>query len=302
MKQNTIKTPITFSGVGLHSGVIVNIKINPADVNTGIVFKRIDINNKNNVVKGVYNSVINTNLGTTIGNCNYIQKIISNLLSKVGIIKEYKTTIRTIEHFMASLWACNIDNAIIEINNKEIPIMDGSADLFIKEIKKAGIQEQNEDRKFLIVKKNIEIVNGDRYIRLKPSNHYEIDLNIDFNYGKIGKQSFYFDGFQESFINDISKARTFCNIKDVEFMKKHNLALGGNENNAMIFDENGLINKDGFRYDNEPARHKLLDCIGDMYTSGYFMKCRIETSKGGHTMNNKILKKLFSDKSNYIIE
>ena len=301
MKQNTIKKEISFSGIGLHSGVNVNIKILPAPINTGIIFKRTDIKDSNNKVKATYNNVVNTNLGTTIGTSNNFQKFISNFLIKFGIVKEYGTIVRTIEHFMASLWACNIDNAIIEIDNKEIPIMDGSADLFIKEIQKAGLQQQEADRKILVIKKNIKISNGDRYIELLPHNSFKIDLTIDFNYGGIGKQFYSFNGTQEDFIKEISQARTFCNIKDVEFMKKHNLARGGSEENAMVFDNNKILNKDGFRCDLEPVKHKLLDCVGDMFTSGYFIKGYIKASKTGHTMNNLILKKLFSDKENFEI-
>ena len=297
MKQKTIKNSVSFSGVGLHSGINVNIKINPAKENTGIVFKRVDLKNKNNEVRGLYNSVISTGLGTTIGTSKIIK-----LLMKFNILKVYGVVVKTIEHFMASLWACDIDNAIIEIDNEEIPIMDGSADIFIKEIQKAGIQELNEDRKFLVVKKEVEIKMNERYIKLSPYDGYKINLKIDFNYGNIGEQLYTFNGNQNEFIEEISKARTFCNIKDVELMKKHNLALGGSEDNAMVFDDSKLLNKDGFRYDCEPARHKLLDCVGDMFTSGYFMKCLIETNKGGHTLNNLVLKKLFSDKSNYTIE
>lgn len=301
MKQKTIKNSVSFNGIGLHSGVNVNIKINPAKENTGIIFKRMNLKNKNNEVKALYNSVISTGLGTTIGRSNRLQKTLSNLVMKFGIIKEYGVAVRTVEHFMAALWACDIDNAIIEIDNKEIPIMDGSADIFIKEIKKAGIQELNENRKFLIVKKEVEIKTNDKYIRLLPYDGYKIDLKIDFNYGNIGEQSFVFNGNQNEFIEEISKARTFCNIKDVEFMKKHNLALGGSEDNAMVFDDNKILNKSGFRYSCEPARHKLLDCVGDMFTSGYFMKCSIEAYKSGHTMDNQILKKLFSSTDNYTI-
>ena len=301
MKQNTIKNTIYFNGTGLHCGKTVNVAIKPALANTGIVFKRIDINNKKNEVKATYNSVINTNLGTTIGKHNIFQKLASKFLLNFGIMREYGVAIRTIEHFMASLWACNIDNAIIEIDNKEIPIMDGSSDLFIKEILKAEIQELQEARKYLIVKKIVEIKDGDRFIRISPSNNYRIDLSIEFNYGNIGSQSFTFNGDQKEFMEVLSKARTFCNIKDVKFMQKHNLALGGSEDNAMIFDDTQILNKSGYRYDCEPVRHKLLDCVGDMFTSGYFMNCHIEASKTGHTLNNKILKKLFSSEDNYEI-
>lgn len=301
MKQNTIKNIISFSGIGLHSGVKVNITLKPALANTGIIFRRADINNDNNKVEAKYDKVINTHLGTTIGNNNRIQQFISNLFLKLGIVKDYGVYIRTIEHLMASLWSCNIDNIIIEIDNKEVPIMDGSAYDFVEEIQKARIVKQNEDRKYLVVKKEIDIIEDDRYIRLIPFDGYKIDLTVDFKYGGIGRQSYSFNGDQESFIEEIAKARTFCNLKEVAFMKKRNLALGGSEKNAMIFNDKTILNQDGFRCDLEPVRHKLLDCIGDMYTSGYFMKCKIEALKTGHTMNNKLLYKLFSDTSNYDI-
>ncbi len=301
MKQNTIRDIAAFSGVGLHSGVMVHMAIKPAPANTGIVFRRLDLDTKNNEIKVDYNSVINTNLGTTIGTANNCQRLVSNFLIKFGVVKEYGIVVRTIEHLMASLWACNIDNAIIELDNKEIPIMDGSSDVFIRKIKEVGIQEQEENRRFLVVKKEVSFKDKGRYIKLMPYDGYKIDLEVDFKYGGIGRQFYSFNGNQEDFINEISMARTFCNIKDVEFMKKHNLAKGGSEDNAMIFDENKIINKNGFRVNLEPVKHKLIDCVGDMFTSGYYMKCHIQASKTGHTIDNKILHRLFSDKSNYEI-
>ena len=296
VKQKTLKKKIFILGVGLHSGNRVNLVIKPADVDTGIIFKRDD-----KFIKATYDNVINTHLGTTIGINNNFQKFFSNFFAKFGIIKEYGVVVRTIEHIMASLWACDIDNAIIELNNKEIPIMDGSSFLFINEIKKVGVVEQNKDRKFLVVKKIIELVDKDRYIRLFPYDGYRIDLTVNFNYGNIGEQNSLFYGDKADFIKNFSKARTFCNIKDIVLMQKHNLARGGSEENSMIFDERKLVNKNGFKYENEVVKHKLLDCIGDMFTSGYYMKCFIHSNKSGHTMDYKILKKLFSDKNNYEI-
>ena len=302
MKQTTIKNEISFSGIGLHSGVITNITIKPAEANTGIVFKRIDVKDKKNEIKATYSNVINTNLGTTIGLSSPLQQFLSKSLLKIGILKEFGVIVRTIEHFMASLWACNIDNAIIEIDNKETPILDGSADLFIKEIQKAGIQELSEDRKYLIVKKEVEIKTNFSSIKLIPYDGFKIDINIDFKYGGIGRQTYSFDGTQKTFLKEISQARTFCNYKDVEFMQKHGLALGGSLENAMVFNDVELLNTEGYRLENEPVKHKLLDCIGDMFTSGYFMKCHIITDKGGHTLNNKILRKLFENPENFEIK
>lgn len=284
LNQNTIKNTISFKGLGLHSGVEVDIRILPAPEDTGIIFKRVDINKSyDNEIKALYGNVLDTRLGTTIGN-------------------SYGVVVQTIEHFMASLWAFNIDNAIIEINNKEVPIMDGSADMFIKEIKKAGIKEQKEERKYLKILKPVEVTNGDSYIKLLPAKDYKIEINIDFPYGGIGKQSIIFDGNPEFFTHEIAKARTFCNEKEIDFMKKNGLALGGSLDNAMVFNEKELINKEGFRCDKEVVKHKLLDCVGDMFTSGYFISCHIEANKSGHTLNNEVLRKVFSDRANYSLD
>ena len=296
MYQKTIEKEIFFLGIGLHSGVNTKIILKPADIDTGIVFIK-----DNKKITATYNNVINTHLGTTIGINNFFQKFLSNLYVKFGIVKEYGIVIRTIEHIMSAIWACDIDNLIIEIDNKEIPIMDGSAYDFIKEIKSVNIKEQEKKRKYLYIKKNIEIFEKNRYIKISPYDDFKIDLTVDFNYGNIGKQNCIFNGNKEDFIENYSKAKTFCNIKDVELMQKHNLAKGGNENNAMVFDDTHLLNKDGFRYENEVVRHKLLDCIGDMFTSGYYIKGYIQSYKSGHTLDNKLLKKIFSDKNNYEI-
>lgn len=301
MKQKTLQNSISFSGVGLHSGVNVEITINPAEANTGIIFKRKDILNKQNEIRALYSSVITTNLGTTIGLLNPFQSLINKSLLRIGILREYGIMVKTIEHFMAALWACDIDNAIVDINGKEVPILDGSADLFVKEIKMAKIKELEAERKYLIVKKEVEVSNGFGAIKMMPCDDFKIDLSIDFQYGDIGRQIYSFDGKQENFLKEISKARTFCNIRDVKFMRKHGLARGGSYDNAMIFDDYKILNTGGFRFENEPVKHKLIDCVGDMMTSGYFMKCHIISNKAGHTLNNQILKKLFSDKNNYEI-
>lgn len=301
MKQKTIKNSVSFSGIGLHSGVEVNITINPAEAGTGIVFKRVDVKCQQNEIRALYSSVVNTSLGTTIGLSNCLQRFFSKTLLKFGVVKEFGVVVKTIEHFMASLWACDIDNAIIEIDNKEIPILDGSAELFIKEIKKAGVQELDDERKYLVIKKEVEVKNDFGAIKLIPYDEFKVDLAVDFKYGGIGRQFYSFDGNQKTFLKELSRARTFCNIKDIERMRKHGLARGGSYDNAMIFDENKILNEEGFRFNCEPVKHKILDCVGDMFTSGYFMKCHIIANKTGHTLNNKILRKLFSDKNNYEI-
>lgn len=271
MKQKTIKNKITFSGIGLHSGLKVNIAILPND--NGIIFKRID---KNEIIIPLCNNVVNTQLGTTIANSNGIKVL-------------------TIEHLMAGLWACDIDNAIIEIDNEETPIMDGSAEKFIQEIKKTGIQELKNEREYLQLNKEIEIVDGDKFIKYIPDNDFSIEMTVDFNYGNIGKQQHFFDGKQETFINDIAKARTFCNKNEIEYMQQHGLAKGGSLENAMVFDDKGIINKGDFRTENEVVKHKILDCVGDLLTIGYFVKGKIIANKSGHTLHNAFAKKLLEE-------
>lgn len=271
MKQKTIKNEITFSGIGLHSGSNVNIKLIPSN-NDGIIFKRTD-KEKYETIIPLCNNVINTQLGTTIANSN-------------------GTSILTIEHLMAALWACDIDNIIIEVDNEEIPIMDGSSEKFIQEIKKAGINNLEKERNYLQINKEIEISDGGKFIKYIPDNNFSIEMNVDFSYGNIGKQHYFFNGKQETFIKDIAKARTFCNKDEIDYMQKHGLARGGSLENAMVFDNKGIINKDGFRVENEVVKHKILDCVGDLFTTGYFIKGKIVANKSGHTLHNLFAKKL----------
>ncbi len=279
--ENTIANEVIINGIGLHSGNSVKLILKPSE-DGGIIFK----NNNGTTIKALYNNVIDTKLGTTIG------------LN----INDNTEKFLTIEHLMAAIWACNIDNLIIEIYNQETPILDGSAMIFIQEIKKVGIKKLNSKRKYLKILNEITVEEGDKYIKILPSRHLSVDITVNFSYGKIGKQNYLFNGNKENFVKNIAEARTFCNMKEIEYMHSIGLAMGGSENCAMIFNEEGLINKDGFRIENEVAKHKLLDCLGDMYTSGYNIIGKIISYKGGHTLNNLLLKKIFSDEKNYKIK
>lgn len=283
MKQNTVANEIGFSGTGLHSGVEVNIRIKESPENTGIVFRRVDIATQNNEIPALFSNVVNTQLGTTIANAS-------------------GAMVQTIEHFMAALWACDIDNAIIEIDNRETPIMDGSSLVFINEIKKAGIKKQQSDRKYLKILKEIEVIDGDASIKILPSNEFKIELTVNYQYGGIGQETYDFNGQQDDFIEKVAKARTFCNKKEIEFMRQNGLALGGSVENAMIFDDEKILNDGGYRCVNEVVKHKLLDCVGDMFTSGYYINAKIIGNKSGHKLNNELLKKIFLDTNNYSIE
>ena len=290
MKQKTINDKLEINGIGVHSGLTSKITLIPSKIDTGIIFRKINYSEDNSVdsttiLDAKYNNVVDTRLGTTISNSSDL-------------------TVLTIEHLMASLWACDIDNVIIEVyNNKnETPILDGSSIEFINKIRSVGTKELSEKRRFLTIQKKVIVKENDCFISIEPSSDFSIDMSVNFNYGNIGEQQHFFNGSKEEFINDIARCRTFCNKKDVEFMRANNLAKGGSLQNSMVFDENGIINEGGFRTKNEVVKHKILDCVGDMYTSGYFIKGAIKANKTGHTLNNKLLLKLFSDKNNYTIE
>lgn len=276
MKQKTINNKISFTGIGLHSGVNVNIELSPAESNVGIVFK------KNNVsIEALYNNVVDTKLGTTIAKND--EKVL------------------TIEHLMASIWACDIDNMIINIDNQETPIMDGSSDIFIEKINNAGILELSNDKKFLKILKKVEVIEGDKLISIEPNDSFCVDITTDYNYGNIGRENYLFDGKKETFLKEISIARTFCQENEIEYMRSIGLAKGGSLDNAMVFNDNGIINANGFRCKNEVVKHKLLDCIGDLYTSGYNIIGKVKSVKGGHTLNNLLLRKIFENKDNFEI-
>ena len=276
MKQTTIKDKIKFSGIGLHSGVLTEVELCPLDADSGIIFQF-----NNTKVEALYSNVVDTNLGTTIAKNN--------------------VKILTIEHLMAALWACNIDNLLIKITAQETPIMDGSSKIFIEKIENIGIKELEKDKKYLKILKKIEVKDNDKIISIEPSENFSIDITVEYLYGARGKQNYIFDGSKDNFKNNIALARTFCHEKEIEYMRSKGLAKGGTLDNAMVFTDNDIINKGGFRCDEEVVKHKLLDCIGDIYTSGYNIIGKITSFKGGHTLNNLLLKKIFESKENFVI-
>ncbi len=284
-KQKTIKKHITVSGIGLHSGKSVSMKMLPAAIGHGIVFQRIDVNNKNQYIKVSHNSVSDTKLSTTVANADNV-------------------FVQTIEHFMAALNATGITNLLIEINAPEVPAMDGSSLLFIQAIKRSGISEQDANIKAIKVLKHIKIETDDenQFISLSPSNGRDFDIAIDFDNAVIGKQSFELSLDEESFVKEVAFARTFGFIEQFDMLKSMGRALGASLNNAIGIDENGnILNKEGLRSATEFARHKLLDAVGDLYVCGTPIIGNLRGAKISHTLNNKILHKLFSDKSNYEI-
>jgi len=277
--QQTIKGSIFVKGIGLHSGKDVELKLEPAEVDDGIKFIRVD-SKKNNIIEAIWSNVSETILSTTISNAHGLK-------------------ISTIEHLMSALSGLHIDNLNIYINAAEVPIMDGSSRPFVDMIEKIGIKKQNKKRKFLNVKKIIEVSINNSSVKIIPNNQFSIDFEIDFPSQLVSKQSCQLQLINGNYKTDIAAARTFGFEKDVEHLRSNGLALGGSLDNAVVVGENEILNKDGLRYTDEFVRHKILDSIGDLYLAGSPIIGYFYGNKSGHYLNNQLLKKLFSDESNY---
>ena len=281
LTQKTLKTAISFGGVALHSGLHVNVKIKPANPNHGIIFKRVDLPSKNILIPNFIN-VTNTSLNTTIEN-------------------ESGAKVSTIEHLMGALFGLGIDNALIEIDNEEVPILDGSAKLFIEKIISAGIQASETPIKIIKINKPIEYREGERVISIKPSTlSLDIDFELKYKNQVIGNQRNKVKVYDDN-LSEIFNSRTFCLFEDIEFIKQKGLAKGGSLDNAIVVKDKEILNPEGLRNEKEFVNHKILDCIGDLYTSGYRMVASITCSQGGHYLTNQLLRKLFKDKENFSI-
>ncbi len=281
LNQKTIKDKITFTGVGLHSGKTVNISIIPSEPNTGIIFKRIDLKN-NNLVLPNFSNVSNTSLNTTISN-------------------DFGVKVSTIEHLMGALFGLGIDNALIEIDNEEVPILDGSAKEFIEKIYTVGLKVSNAPIKIIKINKKTEFKDGDRIISISPSKvSLEIDFRLKYSNPVIGNQKNKVNVFEDD-LNEIFNSRTFCLYEDIEAIKKNGLAKGGSLENAIVVKDNNILNSEGLRNSKEFVNHKILDCIGDLYTCGYRMIANVKCSQGGHFLTNKLLRKVFENKENFSI-
>lgn len=277
MKQKTINEIISVSSIGIHSGNKVNMKLYPAYQNTGIVFKRTDINKS-----------------FKMNPFNVKEAVLCTALF------DGEDNVKTIEHLLSALAMLGIDNLIIEIDNNEIPIFDGSAMPFIYLIKNAGLKIQSANKKIIKIKKEIEIIQEDKEIKIKPYNGFKINYEIDFNNPFIkSTNQFLSVDFKDNIINEISKARTFGFLKDIEYLKKNNLAKGGSLQNAIIVDEFKILNPEGLRYEDEFVRHKILDAIGDFYVAGKQILGEITAYKSGHNLNNLLLREILSKQENY---
>jgi len=281
LTQKTLKNNVTFSGVSLHLGLDVSICIKPADPNFGIVFKRTDLKN-NNLIYPSFMNVTNTSLNTTIEN-------------------EFGVKVSTIEHLMGALFGLGIDNALIEIDSEEVPILDGSAKEFIKKIILTGFKISDTPIKIIKINKKIEFSDGERFISIQPSTlNLEIDYELKYKNQFIGTQKNKVKVYEDD-LTDIYNSRTFCLFEDIEAIKKCGLAKGGSLENAVVVKNNEVLNPEGLRYKKEFVNHKILDCIGDLYTSGYRIVASVICSQGGHYFTNQLLRKVFQNNENFSI-
>jgi UDP-3-O-[3-hydroxymyristoyl] N-acetylglucosamine deacetylase len=281
LTQKTIKTNVSFNGVALHSGLDVNICIKPAEPNFGIVFKRVDFK-ENNLVYPNFMNVTNTSLNTTIEN-------------------EFGVKVSTIEHLMGALFGLGIDNALIEIDNEEVPILDGSAKDFIEKIISSGLVVSESPIKIIKINKEIKFTDGERFISIEPSTlSLDIDFELKYKNPIIGNQKNKVKVFEDD-LTDVYNSRTFCLFEDIELIKKNGLAKGGSLQNAIVVKDDEVLNPEGLRNDKEFVNHKILDCIGDLYTSGYRIIAKIKCSQGGHYLTNQLLRKVFENKDNFSI-
>ena len=281
LTQKTVKSPVNFSGIGLHSGKVSNISLKPSEPNSGIIFKRTDLKT-NNIVLPNFSNVNNTVLNTTITN-------------------EYGVKVSTIEHLMGALFGLGVDNVLIEIDSEEVPILDGSAKEFIEKILLSGLVKSEAPIKVIKINKKVIYRDNEKFISIEPSKlSLEIDFELKYKNPIIGNQKNKINIYEDD-LNDIFNSRTFCLFEDVEKIRENGLAKGGSLDNAVVVKGNKVLNKDGLRNSLEFVNHKILDCVGDLYTSGYRMVASVKCSQGGHFMTNQLLKKVFENKDNFSI-
>ena len=279
LNQKTLNKAFTFEGVGLHSGKISTVNILPSGPNTGITFRRTDIKKNNTIIPSIFN-VSEANYCTTVAN-------------------EYGIKVSTIEHLMAALFVKGIDNAIIEIHGEEVPILDGSSMEFVKKIENVGIKNSNVPIKVIKINKPIQIKDGKKEMSILPSKiNLEVDFEINFDNPLINQQRNKINVYEDD-LSEIINSRTFCLFEDIEKLKKMNLAKGGSLENAVVVKGSKVLNENGLRNKKEFVNHKILDCLGDLFLSGYKIIGKVKSVQGGHKLTNELLRKVFSNKENY---
>ena len=275
LRQRTLSSKIKASGVGLHTGKKIALTLNPAPINSGIVFQRTDV--KSCPIKASLENVHDTRLSTSLSN------------------EDIK--ISTVEHLLSALAGIGIDNAIVELDGPEVPIMDGSARPFVFMIQSAGIQEQSDSKKFIKIKKTIEVKQDEKWAKIEPFDGFKVSFTIDFDHPAFSEtsQSSEIDFSSVSYLSQVSRARTFGFAKDIELLRKNNLALGGSVNNAIVIDDYKVVNEEGVRFQDEFVKHKILDAIGDLYLLGHGLMGSFSAFKSGHHLNNLLLRELINN-------
>ena len=276
MRQRTLKKPVEVVGIGLHKGVPIKLRLEPLDVDAGIMFYREDLAMS---IPLSPDSVINTRMATVIGN--------------------EKGSISTIEHFLSAVYAYGIDNMRVIVDGNEMPIMDGSAISFCLLLDEAGIEEQDAPKKIISLKEPVEVRDGDKFVRLVPHNKAEFDFHIKFDHPVIGDQKESFTFSTKDFVEEIARARTFGFAKDIQYLQSQNLALGATLQNAIGLDDHKVLNPEGLRFDNEFARHKILDAMGDMMVAGHNILAKYESFAGSHHLNYLLTRKLLANTKSY---
>ena len=273
IRQRTLKNVIRATGVGLHTGKKVYLTLRPAAPNSGIVFRRVDLDSPVDIPAKAEN-VGDTRLSTT--------------LAKDGV------KISTVEHLLSAFAGLGIDNAYVDVSAPEVPIMDGSAGPFVFLIQSAGVEEQNAAKRFIRIKQPIEIRDGDKVARFEPFNGFKVSFGIDFDHPAMDGRNSIIDFSSTSFVKEVSRARTFGFLRDIEMLRENGLALGGSMDNAIVVDDFRVLNEDGLRYQDEFVRHKILDAIGDLYLLGHSLIGAFSGYKSGHELNNRLLKALIA--------
>ena len=278
--QQTIKKPIFFKGIGLHSGKISNVRLIPSEANQGIIFKRTDVK-ENNIIKANFKNVTTTNLSTTLEN-------------------SFGYKVSTVEHLLAAFYIVGIDNAIVEIDNEEIPIMDGSSKDFVEMLKKSGEKKLGTKRKFLKILKKVEFKEKEKTISIEPNDlSFEVNFQLNYSNDIIGKQENSINFFNDN-LEDVYSSRTFCLFEDIENIKKRGLAKGGSLQNAIVVDKEKILNENGLRNKKEFVNHKILDLAGDFLLSGYRILGTVNCQQGGHQLSNLFLRKLLKSESSFV--
>ena len=281
LTQKTINKILIFEGITLHKGKIAKMKILPSAPNTGINFKRVDLK-ENNIIPANFYNVKNATLCTT-------------LINEVGVC------VSTVEHLMAAFYGLGVDNAVVEIDQDEVPIMDGSSKNFVESIEAVGLKQSDEPIKLIKILNKVTVNDGNKFISIEPSKtSLEIDFEIKFNNELIGTQRNYVSVYEDD-LKDILSSRTFCLYEDIEKLKKMNLAKGGSLDNAIVVKDTEILNNEKLRNKKEFVNHKILDCIGDLYLSGYKIIGKVTSSQGGHKLTNEVIRKVFSDNKNFTI-